>query len=314
MLFSKAINISKLNKHKKGMRKILFFVVSFTLVSCATNQRSNFKTNEEFVIELKKPASRGLVDLALKGAFFGATYLAERSTQSLTNSYRQSISISDYYSLTNEIVEKKYKKIEIRKYAKPADTESKQRARQILADEINSLPKSRASSIELADLIREEQDDFLNFKAVIELISDPNNPSITRLSFNELYIFFSKTKVYKDEDLNVKMLISIDGIWRSKSSESLPFVGTLIEHEFNFKDLKYSAENQLSSPVLSPWYYDLPISSGAIDNSFGIVNIHVELVEYEGNKSKYVNKAPNLLSTNKSKILQSGSLIEKILN
>ncbi len=157
------------------------------------------------------------------------------------------------------------------------------------------------------------KEDLLNFHAVIGLISDKENPGITRLSFNELRIFFSKTKVFSDEDLNARVSILIKGQWREEAGS--PVTDTLIAQEYDFKDLKYGPENQIETPILSPWYYDVPIYSD-LDGveSFGIVNISVQVEEYEGNRSKYINQLPSILSDNKNSIIKSGSsTIKKIV-
>ena len=79
------------------------------------------------------------------------------------------------------------------------------------------------------------------------------------MSFNELRVFFSKTKVYTDEDLNAKISIAIEGQWRG--ADGTPKRATLIEQEYDFKNLKYGAENLIDTPLLSPWYYDIPITT-----------------------------------------------------
>jgi hypothetical protein len=127
-----------------------------------------------------------------------------------------------------------------------------------------------------------------------------------------LRVFFSKTKVFTDEDLNAKVSISIDGQWRSQDGS--PMKATLIEQEYDFKNLKYGADNQIEEPILSPWYYDIPIYSDIEDvSNYGILKVNVQLEEYEGNKSKYINKLPSILSDNKNAIIKNGaSTIQKI--
>ena len=57
----------------------------------------------------------------------------------------------------------------------------------------NSTSRGEQNTLNIKDIIREKQNDLLNFHAVVEFISDPENPGITKLSFNELRVFFSKT-------------------------------------------------------------------------------------------------------------------------
>ena len=67
---------------------------------------------------------------------------------------------------------------------------------------------------------------------------------------------------------------------------------------------------------MSPWYYDIPITTLSDDiENYGVVKIDVRLEEYEGNKSKYINKLPSMLSDNRDAIISDGaSAIEKIAN
>ncbi|SDH00811.1 hypothetical protein SAMN04489796_1011154 [Winogradskyella thalassocola] len=300
------------------MKKITSIILLIVLCSsCTVHKRSNIQSNEEFVVEMKKAQTRGgLVETVLQGVFFGASYLAEKSSKSLVSTYSQSLSLNDYYNTDLGDVEKTYKEIHIKKYSKPSVKIEQEEITSIVKDEFSKMPKSRSAtqSLNITDVVRLEEDDLLNFYAVVELISDPENPGITRLSFNELRIFFSKTKVYSDEDLNAKISISIQGQWRS--DDGTPLNATLIEQEYDFKNLKYGAENLIEKPILSPWYYDIPITT-ALDNNdhFGVVKINVRLEEYEGNKSKYINKLPSMLSDNKDAIITDGaSAIEKITN
>ncbi len=299
------------------MKKIVSILFILLLCSCKVHQRSNIQSNEEFVVELKRPQTRGgLVETALEGIFFGASYLAEKTSKSLSNTYSQSLSINNYYNTDVGDVEKTYKEIHIKKFSKPDNAEKKAEITSLVENEFNAMPNTRGNtaSLGLDDIIRLEEDDLLNFFAVIELISDPQNPGITRLSFNELRVFFSKTKVYTDEDLNAKVSISIEGQWRG--DDGTPLSATLIEQEYDFKDLKYGSDNLIDQPILSPWYYDIPITT-QIDNNenYGVVKINVRLEEYEGNKSKYINKLPSMLSDNKDAIISDGaSAIEKISN
>ena len=287
------------------------------MCSCKVHQRSNIKSNEEFIVELKRPQTRGgLVETALEGIFFGASYLAEKTSKSLSNTYSQSLSINNYYNTDVGKVEKTYKEIHIKKFSKPDDIVKKDEITAIVKDDFNKIPKSRghANALNINDVIRVEEDDLLNFYAVIELISDPENPGITRLSFNELRVFFSKTKVYSDEDLNARVSIAIEGQWRG--DDGTPKHATLIEQEYDFKDLKYGADNLIAKPILSPWYYDIPTTTLIDNNSnYGVVKVNVRLEEYEGNKSKYINKLPSMLSDNKDAIVTDGaSVVEKITN
>lgn len=299
------------------MKKITSILLILLLCSCKVHQRSNIQSNEEFVIEIKRADTRGgLIETVLQGVFFGASYLAEKTSESLVSRYSQSLSINNYYNTDLGSVEKTYKEIHIKKYSKPNNPQEKEQITSIVKDEFNAMPKSRGNkaSLSVDDIIRIEEDDLLNFFAVIELISDPQNPGITRLSFNELRVFFSKTKVYTDEDLNAKISISIEGQWRG--NDGTPLSATLIEQEYDFKNLKYGAGNLIDKPILSPWYYDIPITTQLDDNdNFGVVKINVRLEEYEGNKSKYINKLPSMLSDNKDAIISDGaSAIEKITN
>ncbi|MDH7911262.1 hypothetical protein [Winogradskyella sp. SYSU M77433] len=299
------------------MKKTIFILLAVLAYSCGVHQKSNIKSNEEFVVNLKRADTRGgMIETVLQGVFFGASYLAEKTSKSLTNTYSQSLSINNYYNTDLGEVEKTYKEIEIKKYSKPNDVTEKERITTLVKEDFNSMPKSRgaAQSLKLDDVIRLEEDDLLNFYAKIELISDPENPSITRLSFNELRIFFSKTKVYTDENLNAKISISIEGQWRG--DDGTPKSATLIEQEYDFKNLKYGADNLIKQPILSPWYYDIPFTTQIDGNeNYGIVKVNVRLDEYEGNKSKYINQLPTMLSDNKDAIISDGaSAIEKIAN
>ena len=299
------------------MKKLLCFLLILFMCSCKVHHRSNIESDEEFVVVMKRADTRGgLVETVLQGVFFGASYLAEKTSKSLVSTYSQSISINNYYNTDLGEVEKTYKEIHIKKYSKPESPEKKAQITTLVEDEINAMPKSRGNNaaLNVQDVIRLEQDDLLNFYAVIELISDPQNPGVTRLSFNELRVFFSKTKVYTDENLNARISIAIEGQWRGE--DGTPNSATLIEQEYDFKNLKYGADNLIDKPLLSPWYYDIPITTQLDDNdNYGVVKINVRLEEYEGNKSKYINKLPSMLSDNKDAIISDGaSAIEKITN
>lgn len=299
------------------MKKVITVILVLILFSCKVHQRSNIQSNEEFVVELKRPETRGgTIETVLEGLFFGVSYLAEKTSKSLSNTYSQSLSINDYYNMDLGDVEKTYHEIHIKKYSKPHDIIEKDKMTSIVKDEFNSIPKSRGktSNLSVKDVIRDKEDDLLNFYAVIELISDLENPGVTRLSFNELRVFFSKTKVYSDEDLNARVSVSIEGQWRG--DDGSPISALLIEQEYDFKDLKYGADNLIEKPILSPWYYDIPTTT-LVDNNtnYGVVKVNVRLEEYEGNKSKYINKLPSMLSDNKDAIITDGaSVIEKITN
>lgn len=296
--------------------KQLLFLSLILLSSCATHKNSNIKSNEEFIVELEKPSSRGgLIDVALQGLFLGANYLAENTSKSLTSSYTKSISIGDYYNTDLGEIEKTYKYIHVKKYAKPSDIEKKAILASELKNNFSSDQNTRgaAGSLTLKEIVREDKDDLLNFHAVIELINDPENPGVTRLSFNQLRVLFSKTKVYSDENLNVKLSIAIEGQWRN--TNGTPMKQTLIEQEYNFKNLKYGYENQVKDPILSPWYYDIPITTEIEENSkYGVLNVLINVEEYEGGKSKYINKLPGILKDNKTSIVKDGaSTIQKVL-
>jgi len=299
------------------MKKILLFLLIILMYSCKVHHRSNIKSDEEFVVAVKRADTRGgLMETVLQGVFFGASYLADKTSESLVSRYSQSLSINNYYNTDLGEVEKTYKEIQIKKYSKPNNPVKKSQIISVVKDEINAMPKSRGNTVALSvdDVIRIEEDDLLNFYAVIALISDPQNPGVTRLSFNELRVFFSKTKVYTDEDLNAKISIAIEGQWRG--ADGTPKRATLIEQEYDFKNLKYGAENLIDTPLLSPWYYDIPITTLSDDiENYGVVKIDVRLEEYEGNKSKYINKLPSMLSDNRDAIISDGaSAIEKIAN
>lgn len=290
--------------------------VSLTVASCSTHQRSHIISNEEFIVELKKPASRGALEIGLQGLFLGVNYLAEKTSKSLSSSYAQSISVNDYYTSTSGITEKTYNEIHIKKYAKRIEEEEKSDLMVIIRDEISKQPTARGSSavLEVKDVIREKEDDLLNFHAIIGIESDPENPGVSRLSFNDLRILFSKTRVYQDENLNAIVSVQIEGQWRN--TDGSPNKGVLIEQEYDFRNLKYGVENQIKEPIKSPWYYDIPITSEIDQNEkFGVVKVNVQVREYEGSKSKYINKLPDILSENKDAIIKDGaSTIEKMMN
>ena len=295
---------------------LLFFII--VISSCGVHQRSAIKAEEEFVVELARPSSRGgLVEVALQGLFFGADYLAEKTAKSLTSSYSQSLSVNDYYNTDLGDIEKTYSEIRIKKYAAPRESQEEQRLKTIIQNDLQEMPKSRGNTAAMTmnDVIRlkDDHEDLLNFEAVIEIQSDPENPGVSRLSFNELRILFSRTKVYEDENLNARLSVSIEGHWRSK--DNTPMQAILIEQEYDLKNLKYGTENQIINPILSPWYYDIPyLAEDAEMGKYGVVQVNVQLQEYEGGKSKYINQLPSILSDNKNAIIKNGSsTIQKII-
>ncbi|MEE9408429.1 MAG: hypothetical protein V3V28_10190 [Polaribacter sp.] len=294
-------------------------VLSTLITSCASHKRSNIQSNENFVVELTKQKSRGgLVDTALEGLFMGAKYLVDRSSKKLINTYTNSISINDYYNNYSGRIQKTYTGIQLKKYANPIENVQKTELKSIITREINAAPKSRGvkgTTLALLDVIPEkENEDMLNFHAVIGFESDDKNPGVTRLSFNELRVFFSKTKVFSDENLNARVLISIEGQWRSTNGE--PKTAVLIEQEYDFKNIKYGYKNQIDTPILTKWYIDIPILPELkADKTYGVIKVNVQLEEYEGNKSKYLNKLPSILSDNKDAIIKNGSsTINKIVD
>ena len=299
--------------------KKLFLLSFIVFYSCAVHKNSNIKSDEEFVVELEKPSTRGgLIDVALQGLFLGANYLAENTNKSLSTSYTKSISINDYYNTDLGEVEKTYKYIHIKKYAKPSDLDKKttltRDLKQSFISSGHTSTRGAAGTLAINDIVREKEDDLLNFHAVIELITDPENPGVTRLSFNQLRILFSKTKMYSDENLNVKLSLVIEGQWRNTNGS--PMKAVLIEQEYDFKNLKYGYKNQIETPILSPWYYDIPITTEIDENSkYGLLNILINIDEYEGGKSKYISKLPGILKDNKTTIVKDGaSTIQKILD
>jgi len=305
---------------RKNTLKIItsFFVLTLIFSSCASHQRSNIKSKEKFVVELIKPTTRSrgsLVDTAIEGLFVGAKYLVDNSTKKLVNSYKNSISINDYYNNISGKIVKSYSGFQLKKYGNPVEVRDRTTMKSIITKEIDVAPKSRGAKSLLAidDIFPKKNDDLLNFHAVISFESDEDNPGVTRLSFDELRVFFSKTKVFKDENLNARVLISIEGQWRSTDGE--PKTATLIEQEYNFKNIKYGYKNQINKPILTKWYYDIPILPELEENTtYGVVKINIQLEEYEGKKSKYLNKLPSILSDNKNTIITSGSsTINKIL-
>ena len=85
-------------------KKMAFVAIVILLFSCSTHKKSNITANEEFIVELKKPTTRGgAIDLALQGLFLGANYFAEKTSKSLSNSYTKSVSINDYYNMDKDL-------------------------------------------------------------------------------------------------------------------------------------------------------------------------------------------------------------------
>jgi hypothetical protein len=232
------------------------------------------------------------------------------------STYTNSLSINDYYNNYTGEIKKTYAAIELKKYANPVVKAEEKNIKTIITKEIESKPKSRGvqlTSLSLDDVLPNEAHDMLNFHAKIGFESAPDNPGVTRLSFDELRVFFSKTKVFKDENLNARVLMSIEGQWRSKDGS--PKTAVLIEQEYDFKNIKYGYKNQIDEPIKTKWYYDIPIFSELEeDTSYGVIKVNVQLEEYEGNKSKYLNKLPTILSDNKNAIIKNGSsTINKII-
>lgn len=294
---------------------VVFGVLSL-FASCATHQRSHIKSNEEFIVELKKPATRGgIVEVALQGLFFGAKYLAEETSKSLTSSYSQSVSVNNYYNTFSGSKAKTYEEIHIKKYSKPLNPAEESQLKVIIRDEISKLPRTRgAATLSADEIIRGEQDDMLSFQAVISIISDPENPGVSRLSFNELRTFFSKTRIYSDEKINAVLSLQLEGQYRN--ADGTPERKVLIEQEYDFRNMKYGPENQIKEPILSPWFYDIPLTSDISDPAeFGVMRVNVQLKEYEGGKSKYIDKIPDILSDNKNSIIKDGSsAIQKVIS
>ncbi|SCX99431.1 hypothetical protein SAMN05192588_0629 [Nonlabens sp. Hel1_33_55] len=307
------------------MKQYYTFVILLALVltSCSVHKRSYIQGDEEFVVEMKKPGSRGgMVEIALQGLFLGADYLAVKTAKSLTSSYSQALSINDYYyfNSTNGTVTKTYNEIHIKKYEAPANAEKKAEIVSTIKSEIDAQPKPRGTSAAAAAFtfddnvlrIQDDKEDLLNFEAVIEILTDSENPGVSRLSFNELRILFSRTKIYEDENLNARLSVSITGQWRNK--DNTPMEAVLVEQEYDLRNLKYGPENQIQTPILSPWYVDIPYLAEDEFQNYGIVKVNVQLQEYEGGKSKYINQLPSILSDNKDSVIKSGSAtIQKIL-
>lgn len=294
---------------------ILPIVITLLLTSCAAHKRSHIVAEEEFIVELKRPSTRGgAIDIALQGLLLGATYLAEKSSEALSSSYSQDLSINDYYNTDLGPVVKTYSEIHIKKYSKPKKEDKIEELKSLIRSEV-SLPKARGEQgafLAMDEIIRPVEDDLLNFHAVIGLESAQDNPGITRLSFKELRILFSKTKVFQDEDLNARLSVLIRGQWRGE--DGTPMEDVLIEQEYDLRNLKYGPDNQIKTPIMSEWYYDVPAYPDMESNSnFGVVEVSVQLEEYEGSKSKYINQLPHILSENRKSIIKSGaSTIKKI--
>ncbi len=298
-------------------KSLIIGLVLLTLTSCSTHQKSHIISNEEFVVQLKKsdPKSRGLASAALQGLFAGAKYLADKSTASLHSDYRKTISINDYYNTDLGFIEKTYNQIHIKKYSKPTKADQEQKIKEVLSKDFEASPATtRGTKFALTDIIRSETNDLLNFHAVIDIETDKENPGVSRLIFSELYVFFSKTKIFTDEDLNAMVSIKLEGQWRGLDGS--PIQKVLIEQNYDFKQLKYGQVNQIKSPIVSPWYYDIPLNSDVEDaQKYGLVLVTVELKEYEGSKSKYINQIPSLLNSNKKSIIDGGtSALEKMLD
>ncbi|AFU68181.1 hypothetical protein P700755_001244 [Psychroflexus torquis ATCC 700755] len=181
--------------------------------------------------------------------------MADKSSKQLVNTYTNSISINDYYNNFSGKIEKTYTGIQLKKYGNPVEPEQKKAIKSIISREINAAPQSRGekgTSLKLLDILPAENEDMLNSHAVIGFESDEKNPGVTRLSFNELSVFFSKTKVFTDENLNARVLISIENQWRS--TDGAPKTAVLIEQEYDFKNIKYGYNNQIDESILTKWY------------------------------------------------------------
>ena len=76
----------------------------------------------------------------------------------------------------------------INKYSKPIEANEKDRISVVVSDQFNAMPKLTGTVrvLNIDDIIREKEDDLLNLDATNELISNPENLLITRLSFNYL--------------------------------------------------------------------------------------------------------------------------------
>ena len=303
---------------KNLFSKALILIFLTSLISCKVHERSFVKGNESFNIEMKRAQARGgLAEIALEGLFLGADYLAERTAKTLTTSYSQTLSINDYYTSSGEDVFKTYDEIYIKKFENIAQPEKKAVIENAIKADFAAQPVSRGSAAAFdMDYITanvEDQEQLLNFEARIRLESDPENPGVSRLVFHDLRILFSRTKVYQDENLNMKLGVSIEGSWRDANKN--PVDKILIEQEYELRDLHYGVENQIEEPIISPWYYDIPYlpESDAFAHH-GVVKINVQLHEYEGGKSKYINQLPSILSDNKDAVIKQGSAtIQKVI-
>ena len=55
------------------MKKTIFILLAVLAYSCGVHQKSNIKSNEEFVVNLKRADTRGgMMETVLQGVFFGA--------------------------------------------------------------------------------------------------------------------------------------------------------------------------------------------------------------------------------------------------
>lgn len=259
------------------------------------------------VVEVKKPETRGgLIDIAIQGLYYGVNYLAQNATKSLTSNYSQSISINDYYNNDLGYIQKTYNEIQIKKYAKVIDSETKKRIGKYLENGLEG--DSSSNFLPKGEILN--GDKLLNFYVALEIISDEENPGISKIKFKDLRVLFSKTKVYSDENLNMKLNLIIEGQWRGLDGS--PTKKRIFEYEYVLENLKYGFDNQIKDPIISEWYYDIPISSDMADPSkFGLIDIKVELVEYEGGRAKYINKLPSILEENKSSIIHNSSEVLK---
>lgn len=295
---------------------LLFFVTS-----CSVNRRSNIAANETFIINPVDTAaiqgSRGLLSAnVLDALFMGINYLSEKSAKSFTNTYTHTISLKDYYKKgTDGKIQKTYNEILVQKFGRPFKTEEQKRLVDTIRQDMKHLSGSGArgaTSTNANDIVRntivQSPDNLLNFHAAISLESDENDATITRLKLRDLRVFFSKTKVLQNDHLNALISVAIEGVTRSKDGSSRKV--TIVEQEFDFRNIRYGSENQVLAPLYSPWYYDLPVPLDIDDSgSGGLITFKIQMTEYESGKSKYIKKIPGILSDNKNMIIKTGGSV-----
>lgn len=306
---------------------ILIFILLFS--SCSVHRNANIKGSETFIVEVKSEETRGMGEIltevakvAIQGLYLGGKYLAEQSSKSMINEYAQALSINDYYSYAlvdryerTYKIEKTYSNIVIQKYNDPKDSVKRAYFRNVIeeyepelvgveasrgAEEVNSSLFNTALNVTKQD----KEAKLLSFFSNIAIESDPGNVGVSRLVLKELEVIFSKTKVFKDENLNVTINVELKGEWRDEGG--ILHKETLIDKKFNLKNLKYGMNNQIQKPLYSSWFYDLPpISSETAREEkmpFGIVYLTVKVIEYEGKKSKYVTQLNKVLEQNEKQI------------